>query len=497
MYYIVMEGHNYYYEIYEMLTLYYPYEKMSACSRKELPDNCKFLISSISIGESNVSSVCTMGIIADGQWSENSRICRSFKGEVTDKVIKDAVKVTAFEVLKNVTGIEMPWGILVGIRPSKIVSEMKDKDCTIQKIEETLKDRYFVRDDRIKLIEEVSKNSYDLINNDPKKISIYIGIPFCPTRCLYCSFASYPISKYSAIIEDYLKSLIREMEILSPFIKSHFCVENIYIGGGTPTSIDDDSFRRLLSAVKNNFFTENLKEFTVEAGRPDTINRSKLKSMRDYNVDRISINPQTMNDDTLKRVGRSHTVKDIIDVFNLSRDMGFNDINMDIIIGLPGENISHVKRTIEKLLELSPECITVHSMAVKRASRLKEEINKHEDIPSIGFAEAWEAMDYVQQTLYAENYLPYYMYRQKMMVGNLENIGYCKKGYRCSYNIQEIEEKQTIIGFGADAVTKAVFFDTNRIERFANKKDLTGYIDTIEESSNKKLEFLRVLTSAC
>ena len=496
MFYLVLEGHNYSYEIYEMLTLYYPQERISVCSEEDLPENCSVLKSCITAHENTINSTVSIGVMENGQYIESGCIIRTITGDVTGKAVKEAVKLSTFETLKSITGIEMPWGILVGIRPSKIVSEMKDRGCSLQEIEDTLKNKFMVSDDKIKLLEEVSENSYDLINDDPEKISLYIGIPFCPTRCLYCSFASYPICKFEGLVDGYLQSLFKEMEFLSPFIMSHFKVENIYIGGGTPTSISNEDFRLLLSAVRKYFMSINLKEFTVEGGRPDTINRSKLKTMKEYDVTRISINPQTMNDDTLKRVGRSHTVKDIIDVFKLSRDEGFNNINMDMILGLLGEDMSNIKRTVEELLELSPESITVHSMAVKRASRLKEEIIKNDEIPSVGLAAAWDMMDYVKQSLCASGYLPYYMYRQKQMVGNLENVGYCKNGFQCSYNIQEIEEKQTIIGFGADAVTKAVFFDTNRIERFANKKDLSGYINTIEENSKKKLEFLQVLTES-
>lgn len=494
MYYLVMEGHNCSYEIYEMLALYYPLEKIHVCSRDSLPGSCNVLMSSIVTGVDVIDCTFMVGVMKDGQYSERCHIVKSFKGEVSTSAVKDAVKVSAFEAFQSITGIKMPWGILVGIRPSKIVSEMKNRGCGQKEIEKSLKEKYITENDKINLLEEVSRNSYHLINSDPEKISVYIGIPFCPTRCLYCSFASYSICKYKDSVNAYLHSLMWEMEYLSPFIMSHFKVENIYIGGGTPTSISNDDFIWLLSAVKKYFVSENLSEFTVEGGRPDTINKFKLEAMRQYNVTRISINPQTMNDETLKTVGRSHTVQDVVDAFRLSRIEGFDNINMDMILGLPGEDIRNIKKTVEKLLELSPESITVHSMAIKRASRLKEEIIKNDDLPSMSLDDAWEAMDYVQQSLKSSGYLPYYLYRQKAMVGNLENTGYCKEGYQCSYNIQEIEEKQTIIGFGADAVTKAVFPDSNRIERFANKKDLKVYMDTIEENTQKKFEFLKLLT---
>jgi oxygen-independent coproporphyrinogen-3 oxidase len=289
-------------------------------------------------------------------------------------------------------------------------------------------------------------------------------------------------------------SLQYEIEHLSKFLNENFKIESVYIGGGTPTSVDDDDFKNLMSILSENFDIESVKEFTVEAGRPDTINEAKLKAMAEHGVNRISINPQTMNNDTLKKVGRNHSVQDIKDKFHMARDLGFKNINMDMILGLPGETLEHVKNTISEIIMLSPENITAHSLAVKRASKLKEKLIGNEFIPMIAMKDAGDMMDYVQENLSANGYVPYYMYRQKQIAGNLENVGYCKKGYECIYNIQMIEEKETIIAFGADAESKIIFHEENRMERFANKKDLNEYINTIADNSDKKLQFLKLLT---
>lgn len=496
MYYLFLKSHNCSYEIYEILTLYYPGEKITICSDGVLlPDDCNLLSSSIELDESKISCTTTLGENIKGKYHEKSSRVDVFDiDDTVKKSIRQAVKMSLFRLLREYTGIEMPWGILVGIRPSKIVNELKSKGVDDACIRDTLKSRYMIRNDKIDFLMEVSHNSYNFINNDKRNVSIYIGISFCPSRCIYCSFASYPIAKYENLISGYLSSIEFDIKNISPFINENFRIDSIYIGGGTPSSLDDSQFNKLLSIVAQNFDISRVNEFTVEVGRPDTLNNFKLKAMLKSGVSRISINPQTMNDDTLKRIGRCHSTADIIEKFHMARDAGFDNINMDMILGLPGENLDYVKRTLSEIIKLSPENITVHSLAVKRASKLKEKINENGYVPLPDMKIANETMEYAYDTLRSVSYMPYYMYRQKEMAGNLENAGYCKKGYECIYNIQEIEEKETIIGFGADSVTKAVFLDENRIERFGNKKDIVEYIDTINDSSGRKLEFLKLLT---
>ena len=516
MYYVHMKGHDYSYEIYEILTIYYPREKICVLnSIDEIPDDSMLITSSVKEEDGKIEFTSSLFYCNKGKKVKKQEYIftdepiedSSYKEEAQaldkaylKKEIKHGVKVSLFMMFRIYTGIEIPWGVLVGIRPTKIVNDLKRKGLTSYEIYKELKEKYIIRDDRIKLVTEVSDNSYNIINKDKKNVSLYIGIPFCPTRCVYCSFASYPITKFEDYVPKYLDALNYEIKTIGDFINSNFNIDTIYIGGGTPTSLNNKDFSHFLDSITNNININNVNEFTVEAVRPDTINAEKLKYMIDSGVNRISINPQTMNDSTLKRVGRNHTVNEIIEKYHLARDMGFKNINMDMIIGLMGENIEHVKNTVKSILDLSPENITVHTMALKRASKLKEKLIEDRDsesslsiLKSIDRDNIEGMMDYVYSNMKKAEYIPYYMYRQKHMVGNLENVGYAKKGFECIYNIQMIEEKETIIGLGADSVTKMVFLDENRIERFANKKDLDGYINTIEANTDKKIKAIAEL----
>lgn len=492
MFYVLMENHSYSYEIYEIVNLYFPGEKIhEVISEDEVPEGSICIKSKAIVNSATVCGSCIIYKKTDNKHEdmhESSEVCEIEKN--LKKAVKHAVKVSIFKAFKYMTSQEIPWGVLVGIRPTKIVNELKAHSASSDEIRKILKDKYLLRDDKIKLVMEVSDNNYSIMNTDKNLISVYVGIPFCPTRCVYCSFAAYPINKFTSFVDDYIKCLEYEICSLSKLIaETGLNVENIYIGGGTPTSINDNQFDILLQYLQI-IKSPYLKEFTVEAGRPDTINESKLTSMKRNGVTRISINPQSMNDITLKRIGRCHTVSDIVEKFYLSREYGFNNINMDMILGLSGDDMESAKKTIEKLLELEPENITVHTMAVKRASLLKEKIRDKEVIPMWNPADADNVMGYISTLLHNSNYTPYYMYRQKMMVGNLENIGYCKKGFEGIYNIQMIEEKQSIIGIGVDSITKIVIPDENRIERFGNKKDIKEYIKTIDESTGEKMSFI-------
>lgn len=496
MYYLFLKAHSCSYEIYEILGLYYPGERVTVCADgTEPPDGGHVISSAIASAAGGITCATSLGEWTDGSF--RSRISRSDTfgiGDGVRKSITHAVKTSLFLLLRDYTEIKMPWGILVGIRPSKIVNEMKDGGAGEEDIRGVLEHRYAVRDDKIDFLLEVSRNSYKLINRDAGSVSVYVGIPFCPSRCIYCSFDSYPIAKYRDYVGGYLDSLESDIRNISRFINGRFNIDSIYIGGGTPTALDDGMFERLMSIVTQNFSIPDVREFTVEAGRPDTLDGFKLECIANSGVSRISINPQTMNDDTLRRIGRAHTVDDIVEKFQMARSAGFCNINMDMIIGLPGENIEYVKRTLNELLRLRPENITVHSLAVKRASKLRERMIEEGRMPLPGMEEANAIMNYAHDTLASASYAPYYLYRQKDMVGNLENAGYCRSGFECLYNIQQIEEKQTIIGFGADSVTKTVFPSENRIERYRDKKDISEYLRTIRDSSARKLEFLRQLT---
>ncbi|SKA75819.1 coproporphyrinogen III oxidase, anaerobic [Clostridium sp. USBA 49] len=408
---------------------------------------------------------------------------------------KESINLALFSFLKNATNKEFPWGTLIGIRPSKIALSLIQNGKTEEEIIKYYKEHYNTKLNKAKLCIDIAKSEEKFINKDSNTISIYIGMPFCPTRCLYCSFTSNPISRCNKLVNPYLVALKKEISTIINFIKEkNLKIQCVYFGGGTPTSINDYEFYDIMEFIYDNLINKmDIQEFTVECGRPDSITENKLKTMKKFEVDRISINPQTMNDDTLKKIGRNHTSLDVVDKFNLARELGFSNINMDIIVGLMGEKLEHINKTCKKIKELNPDSITVHGLSIKRASKLHENLinkNKLEELSQKEINDMYEETVLLANDL---NMKPYYMYRQKNMFGNMENIGYAKQRKESIYNIQMIEEKQSIIAFGADAVSKIVFLDENRIERFANIKDVNEYINRIDEMINKKINLLKSL----
>lgn len=412
-----------------------------------------------------------------------------------DDPIKEQLKKAVYSYFKEVYGITLPWGTLVGIRPSKIALELLEKGMKEEAIINYFYDHYMASKEKAQLCIDIARNENKFVNSDSNSISVYIGMPFCPTRCLYCSFTSNPIGGNKKLVEPYLEALKLEIREMSRFIyEKGLTIESIYFGGGTPTAIEDEQFEDLMSVIYSNFIKNfYIKEFTVECGRPDSITVSKLSSMKKYGVSRISINPQTMNDETLKSIGRNHNSKDVEDKFILARELGFDNINMDVIVGLPGEGIEEVENTCERLLKLKPDSLTVHGMSIKRASRLYEDLCLNKKYTIASQLELNEMYGLTRKLAIDLSMIPYYMYRQKNMVGNMENIGYSHCGKECIYNIQMIEEKQTIIALGADAVSKVVFLDENRIERFPNVKDVREYTSRINEMIEKKKELLNTL----
>jgi len=409
--------------------------------------------------------------------------------------LKEEIRKAVFTFLSESTKKVLPWGTLVGIRPSKKALELLNGGYSEEEIVKDFKDRYVTSKEKSRLCIEVAEYERNIVNENENIISVYVGMPFCPTRCLYCSFTSNPIGGCKNTVKPYLEALTKEIEALSKYIKDKkLIIESVYFGGGTPTAVSEGEFEEIMKDIYENLVSENnIKEFTVECGRPDSITEEKLKSMIRYKVQRISINPQTMNDSTLKLIGRNHSSEDAVEKFKMARKLGFDNINMDIIVGLPGEKLEHIDNTCNKILELNPDSITVHGMSIKRASKLYENIinNESYEIPvQEELNNMYNATGDLAQKL---EMVPYYMYRQKNMVGNMENVGYSKRGKEGIYNIQMIEEKQTIIALGADAVSKIVFLEENRIERFGNIKDVREYTKRIDEMIEKKIALLDML----
>ena len=399
--------------------------------------------------------------------------------------VKDQLKKIVFELLEIHFEPMSKWGILVGIRPVKIVHEMMDEGMDLIEIKKHLAEDYLIKPEKIKLMTEVALSERPfLYPNDTDAISLYVCIPFCPTRCLYCSFPSNDLKQKGKLLPLYLEKLAIEIQVAIDHIKHlNKKVDCIYIGGGTPTSIDESQLETLLSVIAQNVSSFDLKEFTVEAGRPDTITQKKLEIMKKYGVDRICINPQTMNDQTLITIGRNHQSDDIAAIMRIAKSVGFKSINMDIIIGLPGEQKDQVYFTVQELLKFNPENITIHTLAVKRASKLNEDLTKYELVHDSAVE---NIMHHADIALRCAEYAPYYMYRQKKMVGHLENVGYAKKGYESLYNMRIMEEKHSIVACGAGAVSKICEPSENRFERVANFKGLEDYLNRFDEILEKK-----------
>ena len=404
---------------------------------------------------------------------------------------KNRIKRMLYGMVKELTGIELPWGTLTGIRPTKIAMTKLMEGYTDEEVRRYMKDTYLTSDGKVDLSLEIARREMELISaiDYSHGYSLYIGIPFCPTTCLYCSFTSFPIGQWEKRMEQYLEALFKEMDYTAEKMAGR-TLDTVYIGGGTPTSLSALHLDKLISRLKATFDFTGVKEFTVEAGRPDSITIEKLQVLKNHGVTRISINPQTMKQETLDIIGRRHTVDMVKDRYSMARSLGFDNINMDLIIGLPEEDMEDVTRTMEEIKALGPDGITVHSLAIKRAARLNMFKEKYGDLK---ITNTQEMIDLTADYARSMGQEPYYLYRQKNMAGNFENVGYSLPGKACIYNILIMEEKQTIIACGAGTTTKVVFPSENRLERVENVKDVEQYIARIDEMLERKEKMLAKL----
>ena len=468
---VKLTGHDYRYEAYQILSLFYLKDEISF-----VEEGCDMEVCYES--DSHIVK-CTLS-------SEEETISEQANAESANrKDVKNAIKLSILKVLERYTGVTMPWGILVGIRPTKLIhdSAMPEGDTV-----KHLMDYYSVSKEKADLAVEVAEKEAPFLGNGPGSVSLYMHIPFCPTRCVYCSFTSNPVAKNEQLIEGYINALKKETSVsLKEALNRGVRFDTFYIGGGTPTALSASQLDDLLGYVGSIIDLKGLREFTVEAGRPDSIEEDKLRVLKEHGCTRISINPQTMNDETLKKIGRKHTSKDIVDKYLMAREVGFDCINMDMIIGLPGEGYEEMVHTVKEIVSLSPDNITVHTMAIKRASILNEKKYYDHD------KKLMDAYNAVSDEIRSSGMYPYYMYRQKNMVLPLENIGYCRDGREGIYNIQMIAESISILALGADAVTKLVYPKENRIERVGNVKDVREYVKRIDEMIEKKREAVRLL----
>ncbi len=397
--------------------------------------------------------------------------------------VKNRLKQLLYQTLQAFTGRALVWGTLTGIRPVKLAAGFLEDGMDAAKVQAYMEETYYLSRQKSSLCVEIALREREILDGlDCRNgYSLYIGIPFCPSICMYCSFSSYPLEKWKNRVDTYVETLCREIRASAPLMQGKE-LHTVYIGGGTPTTLEPDQMEKLLDCLEEAFPLENLWEFTVEAGRPDSIRREKLAVLKKHSISRISVNPQTMNQKTLDFIGRRHTVEEIQNAYWLVREMGFDNINMDLIAGLPGEGVQEVEHTLNEIRKLGPDSLTMHSLAVKRAARLRLFSEEHKELT---FENSSKIMDMAENYAREMGLLPYYLYRQKNMAGNLENVGYAKPGKASLYNILMMGEKQSIVACGSGSISKHVYPD-GQIERCENVKDVTQYIDRIDEMIERK-----------
>ncbi len=416
----------------------------------------------------------------------------------------DHFKRGLYNALTDLTGRTLPWGFLTGVRPAKRAMEfISSYDGDINKVEiiSAFSEKYMTSEKKARLALDVALNETEILNDhgisyddgSDRGFSVYVGIPFCPTTCLYCSFPSIPMDRCDQkLISDYMRSLCFEIRESRRIYSERFLKKgcdtdglqpsSVYIGGGTPTALSAQELEELIACIKNCFIIKEDIEFCVEAGRPDSITAEKLQVLKSCGVNRISVNPQSMNPETLEIIGRDHTPEDIFIAFEMARSAGFDNINTDIILGLPEEGVQEVKKTLDALKKLKPEGLTVHSLALKRASRLKVDADNYKDLT---LENSEEIMDMTSEFAESLGMRPYYMYRQQNMAGNFENTGYALRGKESLYNIVIMEEIQDILAMGAGASSKFMM-GNNRFERASNVKDVVNYIKRTDEMCRRK-----------
>jgi len=482
---------QYEYEVKELLKLFYPPDEVAMNQEADVDDEASIL--ELSFQEQGKVIALTVRY----KHPEGERVYQEEQSIVNDplgkkKLEKRMIKRGIYTLITEAHGVYLPWGTLVGIRPTKLAHELIERGLPAPAITQELQEEHLMNGEKAELLLSVAQREYPyLYPLREDLISVYISIPFCPSRCVYCSFPSNAIKTWGYLQAQYLDALCKEIEATASHIRSSKkTIETLYIGGGTPSVLTVPQLQQLIGVLKRELPLDNLKEFTFEAGRPDTIDEEKLKTLLNLGVTRLSINPQTMNDCTLEAIGRGHSVLELKEAYALAKDVGFDNINMDLILGLPGENEVMVRHTLEEVKALAPENLTVHTLAVKNASKLKE---APEAYGLIKGSEMMEMLRMSQSYARAMGLVPYYLYRQKHMLGNLENIGYCRPGAEGIYNIKIMEEKQTILAFGAGGISKFVYLDENRLERVPNVKNLEHYLARYDEMAQRKINLLKSL----
>jgi len=470
---------SYEYDIHSLIQAFYPREEVSVREKDTFTEEA-FLQMDVNLQEEEIQ----FALYENQALQKKGHVCVEDRER---KQVKNQLKQLIYQVLSAYTNTTLPWGTLTGIRPTKIPMTMLEEGKSNVEIAEYMRNTYFCSKEKTALAISIANREREILKeiDYEQGYSLYVGIPFCPSICLYCSFSSSPLKLWEKRVEEYLKALFLELEFLGKAY-AHRKLNTIYIGGGTPTTLTAEQLHRLMTCIEKHFDYSYLQELTVEAGRPDSVTLEKFQVLKAHHVTRVSVNPQTMNQKTLDLIGRKHTVEQTREAFHMAREAGFDNINMDLIVGLPGENLTDVQHTMEELRLLDPDSITVHSLAIKRAARLALFKEKYQEM---GLKNNQEIMDLTYRYCVDRGIYPYYLYRQKNMAGNFENVGYAKVDKAGIYNILIMEEKQTILACGAGAISKRVYPD-GRIERSENVKDVAQYIERIEEMLERRRVFL-------
>ncbi len=469
---IIVSNHPYRYDMENISTIFFPYEKIkifeNSCAESD----------AVTVSTEINGNILTVDAVVYDKHKKKSLNA----DKTTDK--KSALSILLYDVLSEILEITYPWGLLYGVRPARRMHALTDS-LSEQEAKRIFKEKYLVNDAKTELTAAVMHRENRIIAlSECKSFSLYISIPFCPTRCSYCSFVSHSIENTVKLVEPYVELLIKEIEETGKYAKAlGLRLETVYFGGGTPTTLSAHQLSSIFDAVEKHFDLSTVREYTVEAGRPDTVTKERLLALKAAGVTRISINPQTFNDAVLKRIGRQHSAEETIAAFNLARSCGFNHINMDFIAGLPDDSVASFKKSICKGIELNAESITVHTLSLKSGAYMATKESAFDSSPKKIVA---SMVDFSNSVLSENGYYPYYMYRQGKSLGNLENVGWCKNGFDGLYNVFMMDETHTVLSVGAGAVIKLKNQNTGKIERIYNYKYPYEYIDRFDEILKRK-----------
>lgn len=468
---LYVKNHNFHFELENLTRLFFPNEKITVIRDFSEPQPPYIY--------TEVSDKITISVNI-GSFNKSETAVKKLTDDDNELVSAQLL----YKLLCDFTGLTQPWGILTGVRPVKLLRRLAEESNEEQAVKKFEND-FFVSNEKIALSRETEHNERKFLElSKPESFSLYVGIPFCPSRCSYCSFVMASIERAEKLIEPYTKLLCEEIKRTAEIAnKLGLRLETVYFGGGTPTTLSAEQLDTVLRTVNKSFDMSTCREFTVEAGRPDTIDSAKLFALKENKVDRISINPQTTNDEVLKTIGRKHTAQQFFDAFELARKCGFDNINTDLIAGLPTDTPESFKNSLDSIVKLNAECITVHTLCMKRASRLTTEGVTLDLKQARG---AREMLAYTQNILGQNEYIPYYMYRQSRMVGNLENVGWSKKDFESLYNVYVMDETHTILACGSGGVTKLKRNNPDYLERIFNFKYPYEYIDRFDELIQRK-----------